>query len=318
MAERTALERELTSLREELSSQRTLLDEREAILANLGAEALPPVRQRDRDDPAAEMKALEERADALSTVSDELSSGARQKLNEMDRRLLKFAESADLATEGMDATQAVDALETAARDRRRTADQSAARVTSLRTRLDTKREMLTEVENERRRMHLYKKVGNELQQNRFIAFLLDESFRDLALRASNELEKISGGRYSLGADDGSFAVIDHVNADERRSVVTLSGGETFLASLALALALAQGITDIAGHSAATRLESMFIDEGFGTLDPTALDLAVEALERLHEGERMVGVITHVPALAERIPGGIAVEQKGGTSTVEMR
>lgn len=140
----------------------------------------------------------------------------------------------------------------------------------------------------------------------------------VALRASDELGQISAGRYSLAATGDSFSVIDHANADERRSVVTLSGGETFLASLALALALAQGITDIAGHSAAARLESMFIDEGFGTLDPTALDLAVEALERLREGERMVGVITHVPALAERIPAGIAVEKRGGGSVVEMR
>ncbi|MEQ8329365.1 MAG: SbcC/MukB-like Walker B domain-containing protein [Longimicrobiales bacterium] len=105
---------------------------------------------------------------------------------------------------------------------------------------------------------------------------------------------------------------------ERRSVVTLSGGETFLASLSLALGLAQGITDIAGHSAGARLESMFIDEGFGTLDPTALDLAVEAMERLRKGERMVGVITHVPALAERIPTGITVEKHGGGSVVGLR
>ena len=72
------------------------------------------------------------------------------------------------------------------------------------------------------------------------------------------------------------------------------------------------------HSAAARLDAMFIDEGFGTLDPESLDQAVEALERLRDGERMVGIITHVPTLAERIPDGLSVEQKTGGTVVGVR
>ena len=167
-------------------------------------------------------------------------------------------------------------------------------------------------------MRRYEKVANELKTDRFIGFLLDESIEDLALRASNELRKISAGQYSLASSRNNFSVVDHANADERRSVVTLSGGETFLASLALALALAHGIADIAGHSAGARLDAMFIDEGFGTLDPESLDQAVEALERLRDGERMVGIITHVPTLAERIPDGLSVERKVGGTVVGVR
>jgi DNA repair protein SbcC/Rad50 len=139
----------------------------------------------------------------------------------------------------------------------------------------------------------------------------------LAAQASDQLLRISDGRYSLIADEGSFEVVDHHNADERRSVATLSGGETFLASLSLALALSAGLRELAG-TAAGRLEAIFIDEGFGALDPETLDVVVDALERLREGDRMVGVITHVPTLAERIPSGLSVEKNGNSSHILVR
>ncbi len=147
--------------------------------------------------------------------------------------------------------------------------------------------------------------------------MLEESLARLAVQASDELRRISGGRYSLVAQDGGFEVIDHHNADERRSVATLSGGETFLASLSLALALSTGLRDLAG-TAACRLDAIFIDEGFGALDPESLDVAVDALERLRERERMIGVITHVPALADRIPAGLDVAKNGSSSRILVR
>ena len=101
-------------------------------------------------------------------------------------------------------------------------------------------------------------------------------------------------------------------------MATLSGGETFLASLALALALAGSVRDLAGTAAASRLDAIFIDEGFGALDPETLDVVVDALERLREGDRMVGVITHVPTLAERIPSGLLVEKNGSSSLIRAR
>ena len=164
----------------------------------------------------------------------------------------------------------------------------------------------------------YRALATELRADRFINFVLRESLEQLALQASEELRTISGDRYSLKAADGSFRVVDHANADEVRSVATLSGGETFLASLSLALALSSGITALAGHTAGARLDAIFIDEGFGSLDPETLEVVVEALERLHGGERTVGVITHVPALAERIQAGLAVQRESGASRVVAR
>ena len=89
-----------------------------------------------------------------------------------------------------------------------------------------------------------------------------------------------------------------------RSIHTLSGGESFLASLALAL----GLSDLAGQN--TNIQSLFIDEGFGTLDESALDLAISTLENLQSRGKSIGVISHVPALKERIATQIQVSKRG--------
>ena len=100
-------------------------------------------------------------------------------------------------------------------------------------------------------------------------------------------------------------VVDHYNGTER-SVKTLSGGETFQASLSLALGLSDEIQSYAGG---IRLDAMFIDEGFGSLDEDALNQAISALEGLAEGSRMVGIISHVPELRERISRKVFVTKE---------
>jgi exonuclease SbcC len=90
---------------------------------------------------------------------------------------------------------------------------------------------------------------------------------------------------------------------EEREVSSLSGGETFQASLALALGVADTVQ---AHAGGVHLEALFIDEGFGTLDPDNLQLAMDELDRLREGGRMIGIISHVGALRERIRSGIKV------------
>jgi len=175
----------------------------------------------------------------------------------------------------------------------------------------------TGIVKDRRLCALYQTLAHELRTDRFIDYVLAQSMSLLAVQASDELLKISDGRYSLVADEGSFEVVDRHNANERRSVATLSGGETFLASLSLALALSVGLSELAGV-AASRLEAIFIDEGFGNLDYDTLDVVVDALERLREGDRMVGIISHVETLAQRIPTGLTVEPNGGSSRIVAR
>ncbi|MBK5289466.1 MAG: SMC family ATPase, partial [Acidimicrobiia bacterium] len=102
--------------------------------------------------------------------------------------------------------------------------------------------------------------------------------------------------------------------DESRSVRTLSGGETFQASLALALALSDQLADLSANR--SRLESIFLDEGFGTLDAETLDTVAETIENLGATDRMVGIVTHVPELAARMPVQFRVAKTARSSTVE--
>ncbi|RXK87038.1 AAA family ATPase [Filimonas effusa] len=107
-------------------------------------------------------------------------------------------------------------------------------------------------------------------------------------------------------------VVDQYMGNEVRTVYSLSGGESFLASLALAL----GLASLSGSQ--MQVESLFIDEGFGSLDPATLNIAMDALERLHDQGRKVGVISHVQEMTERIPIQIKVnKQQSGRSKVEV-
>ena len=141
-------------------------------------------------------------------------------------------------------------------------------------------------------------------------------FDRIIRRANLRLVVMSGGQYELKRQESGdlkvkagleLDVIDHYNATTR-SVRTLSGGETFQAALSLALGLSDEIQSGAGG---IRLDTMFVDEGFGSLDEEALDQAMKALERLSEGDRLVGIISHVPELKERIERRIVVTKKRG-------
>ncbi len=175
--------------------------------------------------------------------------------------------------------------------------------------------MSGEAAGQQREADLNRELGRELQGNHFIAYVQREAMHLLAGDATHRFREFSNGRYELVAEDAEFAVVDRLNGDERRSVKTLSGGESFLASLALALALSEHLPQLASLGGAVSLESLFIDEGFGALDAESLDLAVQGLETLAGGQRMVGVISHVEALAQRLPDRVEVIKQGNSSTV---
>ena len=132
-------------------------------------------------------------------------------------------------------------------------------------------------------------------------------YANIHLQALTSRYKIERIPASLG-----LQVVDQDMGDEVRTVYSLSGGESFLVSLALALGLASL------SSSRMKVESLFIDEGFGSLDPTTLNIAMDALERLHNQGRKVGVISHVQEMTERIPVQIKVsKQQSGKSKVEV-
>lgn len=147
----------------------------------------------------------------------------------------------------------------------------------------------------------------------FQRFVLSALLDDVLLLASKRFRMMSQGRFSLQrarqrADQRTAGGLDLEVYDTytgtTRSVSTLSGGESFMASLALALGLADVVQSYAGG---IRLETIFIDEGFGTLDPEALDQAIQMLVGLQQGGRLVGIISHVPELKERIDVRLQVE-----------
>jgi exonuclease SbcC len=171
----------------------------------------------------------------------------------------------------------------------------------------------------RSRAEVARELGQLLGANNLQTYVLADAMRVLVEDGSVHLQRLSDGRYRLQADDLDFQVVDAWNGDAVRSVKTLSGGETFLTSLALALALAERLADLAagthGHEA---LESLFVDEGFGALDAEdTLETVVQAIEALQAHDRMVGIVTHLTALAERMPAQIKVRKAPEGSRVEM-
>ncbi len=158
-------------------------------------------------------------------------------------------------------------------------------------------------------------LGKLLSASGFERWLMEEAILDLVDRATVRLLELSGGQYSLIAHETDFRIQDHNNADEIRDARTLSGGETFLASLSLALALADSIAELAPEGS-PRLESIFLDEGFGTLDPETLDLVASAIEELGAAGRMVGLVTHIRELADRMPVRFEVTKGARTASVE--
>ncbi len=155
----------------------------------------------------------------------------------------------------------------------------------------------------RKQHELYSQLAADFKVTRFESYLLGETLQELAAGASEQLRRLSDGSYSLGFEDEDFYVVDHDNADQRRHADTLSGGETFLASLALAVELSEQIQRVRG---AVRLDCLFIDEGFGTLDPETLRRVGDAVRNLQIGGRMVGIITHIPELREEFDQKILV------------
>ncbi|MDR6561357.1 MULTISPECIES: AAA family ATPase [unclassified Arcicella] len=157
----------------------------------------------------------------------------------------------------------------------------------------------------------------DAEGKKFSTFAQGLTLARLVALSNRRLAELSD-RYLLDKptenEDDELMIVDQYMGNERRSVKTLSGGETFMVSLSLALAL----SDLASKN--VKLESLFIDEGFGTLDPETLDLALSTLEKLQqEGQKNIGIISHVESIKERISTQIKLERNNrGFSKIEIK
>lgn len=161
--------------------------------------------------------------------------------------------------------------------------------------------------------------GKNLSKISFQRYYLNGMFQDIVRESNDRLEKMSGGRYHFHEMEtvkkrkrsaGLDLEIFDAYTGKARPVETLSGGESFLASLSLALGLANVVKNISGG---VNLDTIFIDEGFGTLDGETLDVAINTLEDLQSGGRLVGIISHVDELKKRIPARLEVTKTGSGS-----
>lgn len=262
----------------------------------------------------------------------EAEQGHRAQQATLARGVLASAEVRALPAEGPDlvaATRLRDRAAAAAREAGRQADLQGERVAALRSlvaRLEAAvarwRPLHAEHERAEAMSRLVRGMGSDNHlQMRLSAYVLATRL-DQVLDAANErLSHMRDQRYLLqrtarAARKGSQAglgleVVDQWTGDVR-DPATLSGGETFVVSLSLALGLADVVTQEAGG---TEIETLFVDEGFGTLDPDTLDDVMDRLDGLRAGGRTVGVVSHVSELRTRIPAQVHVRKTPSGSTV---
>ncbi len=180
------------------------------------------------------------------------------------------------------------------------------------------KKLLENIENQRKEYNRWAKLNDIIGQadgKKFRVFAQGLTLKKLAVLANKHLQQLNG-RYFIhkrSDEDLSLEIIDSYQADNIRSMNTLSGGESFLVSLSLAL----GLSDLAGRN--TTINSLFIDEGFGTLDESTLDLSISTLENLQSSGKTIGIISHVKELKERITTQILIRKTGsGFSDIEIQ
>ena len=186
------------------------------------------------------------------------------------------------------------------------------RIKALKDAFKKREDLGSEIDAAKAELMRWKRLYDTIPRNDLRDFALEIMFRQMGNLANEQLKYLTSERYQLKVETiGNLTVIDRWNANEERPVETLSGGESFLTSLALALAL----SDLSRGRA--QLNSLFLDEGFGTLDTETLDIAIAALEGLRLQGRSIFLISHVQELTRRLPVKINVRKRGnGTSYVQ--
>ena len=188
------------------------------------------------------------------------------------------------------------------------------RINNLKKALKEREALGAEVAEAEAELERWQRLQETIPANTLRDFALEIMFKQMGSLANEQLKYLTSERYQLKVESiGDLTVVDRWNANEERPVETLSGGESFLTSLALALALSELSR---GRS---QLNSLFLDEGFGTLDAETLDTAIAALEGLRMQGRNIFLISHIRELTRRLPVKIEVNKKGnGSSSVKIQ
>jgi exonuclease SbcC len=276
----------------------------------------PPAIGVERD-AAGLRRATGAAAEHLSALSEQLRELAERRGKQASALLAEMHAATEGVVEPGDTPKRhVDAVAAARAASARELAGAEHRAEELERKIEHVGTLTAEIAEQRSRLVRFDALAKELRADRVISFLQAEALQLLAAAGSERLATLSSDRYHLAFEDDEFFVVDTWNGEERRSVRTLSGGETFLASLALALALSEQVRSLSVSEKA-RIDSLFLDEGFGTLDPESLEVVVDAIEQLGGDGRMVGVITHVQELAIRLPARVEVEKSPRGSRLKV-
>ncbi len=266
----------------------------------------------DLDDPVQDWKSLVTWAEATGQGLESSREAAAKKQSELTARLQQKLKE-------MDARLAASMVTSAGRPYRDSAVDALTAARSLLGQIEQARAQATALEKERGGVAADQAVAallvKHLRNDTFRKWVLDEVFAALVVGANQNLDDLTRGQYSLDMSGREFEVIDNFSAGNRRSVKTLSGGETFLVSLALALALADQVAEASVGGA--QIDAIFLDEGFGTLDGDTLEVVATVIAELGASGKMVGIVTHVPELAEQMPVRYQLAKGHGGATLEV-
>jgi DNA repair protein SbcC/Rad50 len=263
---------------------------------------------------AKELGALRKRLDN----GDQTLNGRRASNKASQAKLPSSAEHDMLWVDALTAQRGTREVERGILEQKRGALQAELRQDDERR--TSRLEIARQIEAAEREFHRWERLSSLIGSatgNVFARFAQGLTLERLVAMANRHLAQLSP-RYAMRraqavVDDLELEIIDHYQGDVTRPMRSLSGGESFLASLALAI----GLSEMA--SGRTAIESLFIDEGFGSLDPATLEIALAALEGLQTDGKTIGVISHVDAMKERISTQIQVHKRaGGRSTLEIR
>ncbi len=242
-----------------------------------------------------------------------LSKDEKEKLKtlieEYDNNLIKIKANIELLIKKLNGKSLTEEEWTRVLQEKNNTEKELKEVEELKIRLVTESESIKKkLEEQRDILHIKAKQEHKLallsdleklfKGKKFVEFIAANQLKYISIEASKKLKDITNGVYGLEVDEnGKFIIRDYKNGGAKRDASTLSGGETFLASLALALSLSSQI-QLKGTAP---LELFFLDEGFGTLDDNLLDVVMSSLERLHHERLSVGIISHVESIKNRVP-----------------
>ena len=302
----------LEALVAELNAHRDVLVES---VRRLGLDLDVPaaVSARDVGTLTSHVRALQARAAEASRAADVHARDAAGRADAARAELAAIAERLGSGLDGRDLDAVVGHARTRAEDARfeeRRAGQAARDFAAILEPVQRLRGLLHEVED---RALALADLEDALKPGAFLKWLTLRRSHRLLVHASRMLGEMTGGKYAFvdpGETEEQWRVLDQ-DSGQARSPASLSGGEQFIASLSLALGMVEMMARSGG-----RLESLFLDEGFGSLDRNNLDAAVQALGTVAAGGRMVGVISHVRAVAEQIEHVLAVTRGATGSRAE--